>query len=124
MGDIHGPVHLQDGASLDQCLRDLRITDPREDKDRIESKDRLLRDCYAWVVESPDFRRVLGKGLRVAAALALRSRPAGVSRGVQGSPPPSTPTSSPSLRELRAAKLTSQNRTGNVESKSPKLWGC
>jgi hypothetical protein len=57
MGDIHGPVHLQDGAGLDQCLRDLRVTDPREDKDRIESKDRLLRDCYAWVLESPDFRR-------------------------------------------------------------------
>lgn len=57
MGDIHGPVHLQDGASLDQCLRDLRITDPREDKDRIGSKDRLLRDCCAWVLESPNFRR-------------------------------------------------------------------
>jgi hypothetical protein len=49
MGDINGSVHLQNGASMDQCLRELRITDPREDKDRIEaSKDRLLSDCYAW----------------------------------------------------------------------------
>jgi NACHT domain len=57
-GSIHGPVHLPDGSNIDPCLRDLRITDPREDKDRIEaSKDRLLRDCYAWILESPDFRR-------------------------------------------------------------------
>jgi hypothetical protein len=42
---------------LDQYLRDLRITDPREDKDRIKSKNRLFKDCYAWILESPDFRR-------------------------------------------------------------------
>jgi len=54
---INGPVHLRDGTSIDQCcLRDPRITDPREDKDRVEANNgRLLRGCYAWVLESPDF---------------------------------------------------------------------
>ena len=41
----------------DQCLRDLRgITDPRDDKVRIEwSKDNLLRDSWAWILNDEDF---------------------------------------------------------------------
>jgi hypothetical protein len=49
---------LKDPPTITPCLRDLRITDPRDDKERIkESKDRLLKDCYAWILEKPEFRR-------------------------------------------------------------------
>jgi hypothetical protein len=60
-GNVHGDVHFP-GASGQpgpyQCLRDLRVTDPRQDRARIEQeKDSLLKDCYAWVLEDPDFQR-------------------------------------------------------------------
>ena len=43
-----------------QCLRDLVLTDPREDKARIqEIKGGLLRDSYYWIVEHADFRQFL-----------------------------------------------------------------
>ncbi|KAI9777756.1 MAG: hypothetical protein M1839_008551 [Geoglossum umbratile] len=39
-----------------QCLRDLRLTDPRDDKKRIEaSKDILLQDCCTWIFQDPNF---------------------------------------------------------------------
>ena len=39
-----------------QCLHDLRLTDPRHDKERIEaSKDRLLDGCCSWVLEDSAF---------------------------------------------------------------------
>lgn len=39
-----------------QCLRDLRVTDPRDDKSRIEaSKDHLLEGSCSWVFEDPAF---------------------------------------------------------------------
>lgn len=39
-----------------QCLRDLRLTDPRHDKERIEaSKDYLLDGSCSWVLEDPAF---------------------------------------------------------------------
>ena len=39
-----------------QCLRDLRLTDPRHDKERIEaSKDQLLEGSCSWVLEDPAF---------------------------------------------------------------------
>ena len=39
-----------------QCLRDIRRTDPRHDKERIESnKDRLLEGSCSWVLEDPAF---------------------------------------------------------------------
>ncbi|KAH7012490.1 uncharacterized protein B0I36DRAFT_369647 [Microdochium trichocladiopsis] len=41
-----------------QCIADLRVTDPRHDKRRIESmKGSLLRDSYLWVLDNPDFRQ-------------------------------------------------------------------
>jgi hypothetical protein len=62
-GDINGDVHFPERPreagepSPNQCLRDLLVTDPREDRARIESgKDRLLRDCYAWILEDTSFR--------------------------------------------------------------------
>jgi len=40
------------------CLQDLRITDPREDKKRIEDTNGgLLRDSYRWILEHPDFQQ-------------------------------------------------------------------
>ena len=39
-----------------QCLRDLRLTDPRHDKENIKgSKDRLLDGSCSWVLEDPAF---------------------------------------------------------------------
>jgi hypothetical protein len=62
-GDINGDVHFPERPreagepSPHQCLRDLLVTDPREDRARIEGgKDRLLRDCYAWILEDTSFR--------------------------------------------------------------------
>ena len=46
------------GSDPNQCLRDLRETDPRKDRARIEGdKDRLLRDCYAWILEDVSFQQ-------------------------------------------------------------------
>ena len=63
-GDVHGDVHFPERPreagelSPHQCLRDLRVTDPREDRARIEGdKDKLLRDCYAWILEDASFQR-------------------------------------------------------------------
>jgi hypothetical protein len=41
-----------------QCIRDLRSTDPRDDKKRIEdTKGGLLEDSYRWILENPEFLR-------------------------------------------------------------------
>ncbi|KAJ4331969.1 hypothetical protein N0V95_009770, partial [Ascochyta clinopodiicola] len=63
-GPVYGDVHFpgrrsgHDEPVSNRCLRDLRVTDPREDRARIESdKDRLLRDCYAWVLDDASFQR-------------------------------------------------------------------
>jgi hypothetical protein len=59
-GDVHFPDRPREAGELSphQCLRDLRVTDPREDRARIEGdKDRLLRDCYAWILEDASFQR-------------------------------------------------------------------
>ncbi|KAL7932924.1 hypothetical protein V8C35DRAFT_322755 [Trichoderma chlorosporum] len=40
-----------------QCLRDLRITDPRVDRSRIErTKGGLLQESYRWILENPQFQ--------------------------------------------------------------------
>jgi hypothetical protein len=63
-GDFHGNLHLSERPreagepSPHECLRDLRVTDPRDDRARIEGdKDRLLRDCYAWILDDASFQR-------------------------------------------------------------------
>jgi hypothetical protein len=63
-GNVYGDVHFPGrssgpgGTVMNRCLRDLRVTDPREDRARIEGdKDRLLRDCYAWVLEDASFQQ-------------------------------------------------------------------
>ena len=40
-----------------QCIRDLRLSDPRHDKIRIErTKGGLLMDAYRWVLENHTFQ--------------------------------------------------------------------
>ncbi|KAG4427767.1 hypothetical protein IFR05_016752, partial [Cadophora sp. M221] len=40
------------------CLKDLRTTDPREDKRRIEeTKGGLLKDSYRWILENSDYQQ-------------------------------------------------------------------
>jgi hypothetical protein len=53
MGAIHGDVRFPD-SETDPCVRDLRNTDPRDDKDRIEAgKDRLKRIVMhgSWITQ-------------------------------------------------------------------------
>jgi biotin operon repressor len=41
-----------------KCLQDLRLTDPRDDKKRIEdTKGGLLKDSYRWILDNSDFQR-------------------------------------------------------------------
>jgi hypothetical protein len=41
-----------------QCIRHLRVTDPHDDKKRIEeTKGGLLEDSYHWILEHSDFQR-------------------------------------------------------------------
>jgi hypothetical protein len=43
---------------LNDCLRELRPTDPRDDKKRIEeTKGGLLEDSYQWILENSDFKQ-------------------------------------------------------------------
>ena len=45
-----------DEAKNSQCLCDLHLTDPRDDKKRIEaSKDYLLKASYAWILDDEAF---------------------------------------------------------------------
>ena len=42
---------------LNKCLRDLRSTDPRHDKKRIEdTSSGLLEDSYRWILQNSDFQ--------------------------------------------------------------------
>ncbi|KAH8731584.1 hypothetical protein GQ44DRAFT_767448 [Phaeosphaeriaceae sp. PMI808] len=42
----------------DYCLRDLRSTNPRDDKKRIEkTKGGLLKDSYRWILDNADFQQ-------------------------------------------------------------------
>jgi hypothetical protein len=51
------PERVYDQAE-DRCLADLRCTDPRHDKTRIEqTKGGLLADSYRWVLDNADFRQ-------------------------------------------------------------------
>jgi hypothetical protein len=43
---------------LEQCTQDIRLTDPRDDKKRIEeTKGGLLADSYRWVLDNTAFRQ-------------------------------------------------------------------
>jgi hypothetical protein len=58
LGPVHGDIRIPDNASREPCLRALGACDPRVEKDRIElNKDKLLKECYSWILDNPDFRR-------------------------------------------------------------------
>jgi hypothetical protein len=43
---------------LEKCIQDLRLTDPQDDKKRIEDiKGGLLEDSYRWILENSDFQQ-------------------------------------------------------------------
>ncbi|XTI92244.1 WD40 repeat-like protein [Cenococcum geophilum] len=49
---------LDEISKLEKCMKDLRLTDPRDDKKRIEeTKGGLLANSYHWILENPDFQR-------------------------------------------------------------------
>jgi hypothetical protein len=49
-------VDDEDDEANERCRRDLRLTDPRKDKKRIElSKDDLLEDSCTWILDDPAF---------------------------------------------------------------------
>ena len=51
-------VNIQMTEKDQQCLKDLRITDPRHDKERIEkTKGGLLQDSYRWVLNNREFQQ-------------------------------------------------------------------
>ena len=52
------PEDGDSGCRSSQCIADLRATDPRDDKKRIEAiKGGLLKGSYQWVLDHPEFRR-------------------------------------------------------------------
>ncbi|KAL7923812.1 hypothetical protein ACQKWADRAFT_44209 [Trichoderma austrokoningii] len=54
---LQGDIYNHAPRQSDPCLVDLRITDPRDDKTRIEeSKGNLLRDSYCWILDHADFQ--------------------------------------------------------------------
>lgn len=60
LADGQARIHIGNNyyQSEDRCLADLRSTDPRDDKIRIEqTKGGLLKDSYRWILGNADFRR-------------------------------------------------------------------
>jgi hypothetical protein len=51
-------VTYQRSEKDQQCLKDLRVTDPRDDKTRIEqTKAGLLQNSYGWILDNPRLRQ-------------------------------------------------------------------
>jgi len=49
---------LDEISKLEKCIQDLRLTDPRDDKKRIEdTKGGLLGDSYYWILQNSDFQQ-------------------------------------------------------------------
>ncbi|EEU39226.1 uncharacterized protein NECHADRAFT_70532 [Fusarium vanettenii 77-13-4] len=59
VGNTYTEVHNYEGRHADdECLRDLRTTDPRIDKTRIEKgKGGLMQGSYRWVLEDSKFQQ-------------------------------------------------------------------
>jgi hypothetical protein len=61
LGSVHGDIHIPDNSNGEPCLRALGASDPRTERDRIEmDKDKLLKECYSWILDNSDFRRWRG----------------------------------------------------------------
>ncbi|OAQ74405.1 WD domain-containing protein [Purpureocillium lilacinum] len=55
---LRGRLRSQISKEDQQCLRHLRLSDPRHDKSRIErTKGGLLHDSYRWILDNHDFKR-------------------------------------------------------------------
>lgn len=55
---VHLTLASGSREDTEQCIKDLFVTDPRDDKIRIEGlKGGLLADCYRWVLDNDDFKR-------------------------------------------------------------------
>jgi hypothetical protein len=53
-----GDVHVYNEPNADRCIADLRSTDPRHDKIRIEqTKGGILGNAYKWVLDNAEFQR-------------------------------------------------------------------
>lgn len=62
-GNNYTNAHYHGQPDREQCLHDLVVTDPRDEKVRIEhNKDRLLKQCYGWILEDTSFQRWRAKG--------------------------------------------------------------
>ncbi|KAL7932103.1 WD40-repeat-containing domain protein [Trichoderma chlorosporum] len=49
---------LMENKESNKCLQDLRQTDPRDDKTRIQrTKGHLLKDSYRWILDHADFKK-------------------------------------------------------------------
>ncbi|KAF2815354.1 HET-domain-containing protein [Mytilinidion resinicola] len=49
---------LDEISKLEKCIKDLRLTDPSDDKKRIEeTKGGLLANPYHWILKNPDFQQ-------------------------------------------------------------------
>ncbi|KAH6883939.1 hypothetical protein B0T10DRAFT_518470 [Thelonectria olida] len=58
VGNNYTEVHSYNEPNRNRCLADLRLSDPRDDKTRIEqTKGGLLKDSYKWILDHEDFRR-------------------------------------------------------------------
>ncbi|KAI8710958.1 NACHT domain-containing protein [Fusarium sp. LHS14.1] len=58
LGNNYTEVHNYYEPNRNRCIADLRLTDPRDDKTRIEqTKGGLLKDSYKWILDHEDFRR-------------------------------------------------------------------
>ena len=60
--DIYGLLQQQLSVQMEkedkECIQHLRLTDPRDDKMRIEeTKGGLLEDSYHWILENSDFQQ-------------------------------------------------------------------
>ena len=82
-GNVYSGLHLPGGSGAvggstglvtQQCLRDLRVTDPRDDRAKIEQdKDELLKSCYSWILDDASFKR--WKTLRNSRLLWVKGDP-------------------------------------------------
>lgn len=57
-GVVQQQAPVRVGVGDQECIQHLRLTDPRDDKKRIEeTKGGLLDDSYRWILQSPDFQQ-------------------------------------------------------------------
>ncbi|RKK89120.1 Vegetative incompatibility protein HET-E-1 [Fusarium oxysporum] len=61
VGNNYTEVHNYNEPNRNRCITDLQLTDPRDDKTRIErTNGGLFKDSYKWILAHEDFRRWRG----------------------------------------------------------------